>query len=1152
MVNGVYYRDFVMSVQFILGRSGTGKTSFCIRSIIRELTDGNPTDNLILLVPAQATYQAQRAILANKKITGYSRLRVLSFERLTFLLVGKHTAKPEISQIGREMIIHRILRANRDELTVFSQAAQTPGLATKLAETIVEMHRCAHTDCDVQQLAQALQKTETHNLTALKFADIALVFEQYLKFIGGKFVNPDIQLSDALEKVPQADFLDGAKLWVDGFAGFTIQQLRLLVEILRVAAESHIALCLDPTTIDVQNPDAAGLDSTSLFSPTERTFADLVEIVKKCKLNLTEPVILNRPLRFSASQPLAHVEQNLFNHVTEPTIKAKDNIHITAAANRRAEVEYVARQIIKLVRGRDYRFRDIGVIASDISSYQHYIEAAFNDYNMPFFIDRPKSLSTHPVIELITSALQAVTNGFSSSDVFTYLKTGLAPVQRKDVDILENYCLAFGVQGDDWLVQTDWAFAGKDDPQFDRKKINEIRPDAITPLLKLRQKLSADKNGPLTATQFTLAIWDFLERLNIREKLSQSSDRDPADRDHGHRQFYDKLVDIFDELDEIFGAELMTIGHWVSILCNAFSKLTLKLIPPTLDQVLVGSIERSRHPDLKAVFLVGATQKQFPEPVSFDSILTDEDRDTAADHDFILAEKAEQKLATRQYLAYIAFTRPSEYLYVTYPLMDDYGIALVPSPFLDSLKSLFVDLTDQPAATDKSDAEDVYTSVGLADLLCEKLGKDAGIPHDQSDMLSELVESLSQDSELAPIGRQVKYALSYDNKAALDKDFAKQIFTDSLTCSATRLSSFAACPYQHFARYILDLQERRLFSFEPIDLGRFYHRVLDGLFKRLKKENKDFTTASDDQLRRACTEQIAATIENDTFLSNFKNRRHHNEYIIKSASYILQDCVVAYGRMARAGSLRQIASELAFGKGAQDSVQCTFTTPHDRKINLKGVIDRIDCANVDGRRVAIILDYKRRPRTVSWNQLYYGLDMQLPIYMLALASAQIAGKTIDSVAGAFYIPVEPAPPKAAVGDLQQLPAKFYYKAKGIFNGQFARILHSELTPGRWDQFYNFFITKGRPYGHFASSGALKPDQFANLLQFTKSRIIELVERMSSGRIDITPYRLANKSPCSYCDYRAVCKFDWQINDYNPLTPVNKEKVLADVGGGSGD
>jgi len=255
-----------MAVQFILGRSGTGKTTYCIKSIIRELAGGEKGPPLVLLVPEQATYQAQRAILADKKIAGYSRVHIISFERLSFQLIGKNTARPEISRIGREMIIYKLLRAGRDKLKLLAQAAQTPGMATKLAEVIIEMHQCACKPSDVTQLAQDLAKAGPLNMTTMKFADIALIFGEYADFIAEKFDDPDIQLSHALKKIPQADFLNGAKLWVDGFADFTVQQRYLLVEMLKTAPDSYIALCLDPTGIDTQYPDRCERDDTSLFS----------------------------------------------------------------------------------------------------------------------------------------------------------------------------------------------------------------------------------------------------------------------------------------------------------------------------------------------------------------------------------------------------------------------------------------------------------------------------------------------------------------------------------------------------------------------------------------------------------------------------------------------------------------------------------------------------------------------------------------------------------------------------------------------------------------------------------------------------------------------------------------------------------------------
>ena len=1133
-----------MAVQFILGRSGTGKTSRCINSIIRALARGEKGSPLVLLVPDQATYQAQRAILAGKQIAGYSRLRVLSFERLSFLLIGRHTARPDISKIGREMIIHKILRSERDKLGLLGQTAQTPGLATKLAEIIKEMQECACSGSDVRQLALDLAKAEPHNMTAMKFADIALIFDHYEKFIAPRFADPDMQLKETLKKIPQADFLTNAKLWVDGFADFTVQQRILLVEMLKAASESHIALCLDPYTFDPQYPDQAVLDDTSLFGPTERTFADLVEKIRQAKLPLAQPVLLDRPMRFSSSPPLEHIENSIFNPAPPPPAKAGNNIHIVSTANRRAEINYIAGQIVKLVRERDYRFRDIALIASDISAYQHYIEALFNDYNIPFFIDKPKSLLTHPAIELITSALQAVINNFSCSDVFACLKTGLGNVEQSDIDILENYCLAFGIEGNDWTANSDWTFAPKDDAQFNEKKINKIRRQVTSPLSKLRADLALDKDAqPITARRFTKAVWLFLENLDIRRKLFQWAQSDPEDSQLGHRQFYDKLVNLFDELDEIFADELMSVQDWTAILSNAFSKLALKLIPPTLDQVLVGSIERSRHPDLKAVFCAGATQKQFPKPVPFNSLLTDDDRIVAEGHDFHLREMVLQQLTNRQYLAYIAFTRPSQYLCITYPLSTDSGSVSLPSPFLDNLKILFTDLADQPASG-TADLKDACSQAQLADLLCAKLGKDSTLPQDSAAALYALVEGLNEDNKLSRLSRRVKYALNYENEALLDENFAKKLYPASLESSATRLGSFAACPFQYFARYLLDLQPRAQFTLQPLDLGRFYHRVLDGLFKKLKKENADFATASDSRLQQACAEEVAAVIAGDTFLSNFKNRSRHNAYILDSAADILAESVRAYAEMAKAGSFRQIASELAFGMNAQDPIQCRLKTSDGLTVALKGIIDRIDSADINGRQVALIFDYKRKSRTVSWSRFYHALDMQLAIYMLAISGAKLTSGKIEAVAGAFYLPIESEPSKGSIADLKGIADKFTRKAKGIFDGQFADALDTETRTGQ-SAYYNFRILKKEqtPYGDYGRSGAIKPAEFAHLLDFTRTKIIQLAAQITSGCITITPYRLGLASPCGNCDYRAVCKLDWQINHYNPLPPAGKEEVL---------
>ncbi len=1145
--------DLIMAVRFILGPSGCGKTTYCVNSIVRALADGGGGEDLLLLVPEQATYQAERAILGDERIAGYSRLNVLSFDRLEFLLMGAGAGRAQITRLGQEMIIHRILRTIGEKLNIFASAARTPGLAARLTGVIVELHECALTSADIRELADNLKQARPGSLTAMKFADIAEVFESYIEFIGSaenEFINPDIQLTYACDKVKDADFLRGARIWVDGFSGFTVQQQQLLAQLLKVTSESHIALCLDPAAIDVRGPDAKMLDPLSLFGETERTYADLFEMVRQCKVEIAEPVVLAEPMRFSGSKDLRHVQKNLFASRLAPPISASGDIQILAAANRRAEAGYVAKEILRLVRDRGYRFRDIAVIASDISGYQHYIEATFADYGIPLFIDRPRPLTGHPVVELIGSAIAAVANNFSSADIFACLKTGLMPAGQDEIDVLENYCLAFGIDHGDWVSDDDWSFDPEKDKRYDEKRVSEIRRRVIAPLLELHRLASGEENDKLIgAGAFVGGIWGFLEELNIREELSRWVEQNPSE-DNEHLQFYDKLVSVFDELVDIFAGESMRLAEYAQVLNSAFSQLTLAFIPPKLDQVLVGSIERSRHPNLKAVFLIGSTQKHFPVPVSFDSILTDDDREAAEAGDVTLSGRTDQQLAQRQYLAYIAFTRPSERLYITWPASDD-GSAAQPSQFINNLRSCFVDLAavtqDLPGVRDGGNFEDVFSHAELTDMLCQSAAKEGF-----AEIARELAGNLCGDADarLREIGESAKYAFGYRNEAALDERMAGRLTGTVLNCSASRLASFGACPYQYFARYTLGLQKRRIFGFEPMDVGNFYHRVLDGLFKRLKAQGKDLATADERQLHKLCRERISELLKSDAFLSNFRGRSPHNAFILDSAGEVLEDCVSELAEMTRAGGFRQVGSEVWFGTD-DTNMTCGFMTDAGQRINLRGCVDRVDLACIDGSNVGLVFDYKRRGRSVSWPMLFYGMDMQLAVYLLAVVEMKIDGKKIDSVAGAFFVPVEVAPGKGAIGDLQSAKAKFGRKARGIFDGSFAGAL-DESGALKSNRYYNFRTGKDGPYGDYNRSGAVTPKDFEGLLGFVRSKVVELGSDIFSGKIDITPYRLGNKSPCGFCDYRAVCKFDWQINSYNLLESVDKPAFFGPMGGEDGD
>ena len=1128
-----------MAVQFILGRSGTGKTSYCIESVVESLQGGGG-EPLILLVPEQATYQAERAILSDKRVGGYSRLCILSFERLEFLLCGRRRVRPEVGRLGRQMIIGRLVREKKDELGVFGSCCGRSGLGIELAEVVAEFGKYGKSWEDVEELAGELSKDKRYRLTAKKLSDIGLILKGYQEFIKGKYIDPEIELAEVKKRIGESELTLGARLWVDGFSGFTGSELEILAELMRAAKETQIALCLDGSEIDLSSGARKDGDGLSLFWPTENTYSSLLEVVRSCRLELKEPVLLKEAMRFSGSAALGHIEKKLFGRGHGKAC-AEGKVRVVSAANGRAEVKFIAREIQRLVREEGYRYRDIAVIASELGGYEHYIRASFADCGIPYFIDKRRRLIQHPVVQLICNGLRAVTGGFGFSDVFAYLKSGLVRlVSRDEIDLLENYCLAFGVKGSDWVGEEDWQFDDKEEGSFDEGRINKIRRRVIEPLIKLKGRIGGGGVGKkIEAEEFVRAVFDFIESLGVRETMGGWEDALEE-----HRQFYEKCVDVFDELAEVFGGYEMSSEDYSGMIESAFSQLSLAFIPATLDQVLVGSIERSRHPALKVVFLVGVTAKDFPVPVSFGRVLTESDREAFGSADFVLGPAASEGLLERRYLAYIAFTRPSEYLYLTYPLADADGRAVVRSQFVEGLEELFEDVSAERAVDEDAGViERVYSEGELCDFLCTRLGKDVLGQASGREELLELLGEVGGDAELGRAGRKIFEAIGYDNCAELEAGVVKGLFGREVKTSTTKLGTFASCPYKHFARYVLGLEKRKEFKLEPLDLGVFYHCVLDSFVKKAVGGGKDLGGMSADELRGMLCEELARLVKEDRFISKFRGHSFHNAFIIRMAEETLEDCVIAIGQMVGAGSFRPELSEVWFGEKGGKLGECKFVLPGGRELSLRGRIDRLDTAAVAEDKKAVVFDYKIKGDTFSFSEFYHGLGMQLAVYMLAVRKSGSG-----EVVGAFYIPVETGAERGTLEGAIKGSERFLHKAKGIFNGEFARELDGAAA-SKWSDYYNFYVKQdGDAYGHYGRSGALKPEDFEKVLGFVERKVVELAEGIISGEIKVRPYQLGTKTPCGWCEYRSVCRFDWQVNEYNRLESMGKEKALEKMGG----
>lgn len=1110
-----------MSVQFILGKSGTGKTSLCIKQIVENLLISESERSLIFLVPEQATYQAERAILSDFGIKGYSRLQVLSFQRLCYMIFGKNLAARPLTSQARDMIIHRLLCENAGKLSIFSSAAQRQGTAFSIAQTISELQKYGKSPDDVELLIKQLAGES--ELTAGKLADINLIYKQYLAFVEGNFLNSDNQLNLAKDYVAGSEFLKDCLLWVDGFAGFTTSETLMLAELLKVSSSAKIALCLAS--------DAMDADYSGIFEPTAKTYGGLLELVKSLKLPIEKPVVLDKAYRFANSKALTHLEQNIFSFDEVRPVSCEGAVKITACAKLRLEVDYVARKICELVREKNYRWRDIAVIASDIDQYHHFIQAIFKDFNIPFFIDRRRSLRQYPAVELITGALKIATGRFTTSDVINYLKSDLASVSRAEVDLLENYCLAFGIEAKDWLSGDKWQFASKDD-EFDNEIINKIRFRATDELLQLRALMQREER--LTAEWFYQTVLVFLDSLNIRRKLADWTDAafkaGRLDEAQLHQQFFSQFSQMLDDFLYVFRSSTITTQQYAELICALFSQMTVAMIPPSLDQVLVGSIERSRHPDLKAVFLIGAAEGQFPVPIYYDNILNDGDRKAAESAGFELACRGSSQLMERRYLAYIAFTRPSELLHITYPIADEKGGDIQPSFLIEQLKLLFTDLLEEKYYG-SNNFDRLYSKSDLSLLLAARLGKDNFALADDVDAKCKWLLDEMKFSN-------VRAAIDYTNSAKP----AALLPQDVLKTSATRLRAFASCPFRHFSEHIMGLKDRRIFELEPFSLGLFYHKVLEILFGDLKRQNLNFSNVSADVLAELTDAAVEKLLLADDFIKSFRARTKHNNFIVDSASAMLKDAVLEFSQIASAGKFEQIAAETGFGRdSAIPAIELNLSD--GRKIQIDGKIDRVDLLSEDGKNYCMVVDYKTSQTSFDWSLFRDGLDLQLPIYLLAVRG-QTLGKYKDLIPlGAFYFRIQSSADSADIEDIEANADRIKRKPKGIFNGEYFRFIDSQTTARR-SLYYSFGLTqKDGQYGYYDTSSLLRAEHFAAVLNFAEDKIRQFGSRILAGEIEIKPYKFEKATACAKCVYKAFCRFDWQINEYTPIAKVTKTEFF---------
>lgn len=1157
-----------MSLRFITGRSGSGKTTFIQREIAQELARDPLGEQVFVLVPDHMSFTVEQKLSVDFNLHGMIRAQVVTFKRLAWRVLqetGGITRK-EIDGFGYRMLVRSVLEENREQFKLFRQAASKQGFTEQIGDLMKEFSRYCLDFETMEDLHEQLASSNAPRTLLDKASDLSLLLTKIEEKLGKTYVDSEGYLELLASQIKHADFLTGATIYVDGFENFTTREYEILTELMKYSDRITIVLAMES--------DLSGYGDHELFFNPVRASLRLREIAKMESVEIIESIHLEEQLRFKNTD-LQHVEKAFDSYPAEAK-ESSGHVTLVEAADRRAEIHAVARKTRELVTSGK-RYKDIAILYRQPEKYDELIETIFPHYDIPVFISRKKAMLHHPLIEFSRSVLESITSGWSYESVFRAVKTDLffphgqdKKLWRERADRLENYVLAHGiVYNSRWFDDKRWRvkqYRGLEmhtEVQTDKELAQEqdlhmIRDTIREPLAAFEKQMKVAKNGLHVAK----ALFEFMEQLQVYDKIIDlRANEERAGRllsATEHEQAWNGWINVLDQFVLMFGEKEISTLDAVKILDEGFDSLEFTRIPPSLDQVTVSTIEVSSAVNADAVFVVGVSDGVLPQRIDHEGILSDVDREWFTELGFELAPTSKLRLMDETFMAYHAFTSPREQLFVSYPIADEEGKALIPSLYIARLKQLLPGVEMISAVTDPFDVDEEtdrfsYISHPRSALpfIASKMKK---LVHTEavSPEWEAVLAYYEKDPYWSSIVQRIRRPIDLGNQTErLTPEVTSGLYGETIVSSVSRVESYYSCPFQHYATYGLGLRERAQYTLEAPAIGDLFHAAL----KWVSDETMRLGLSWSELSKAECWKLASDAVEDITpyFFNRILSSTSRYVYIKRKLTQIIQQTIYSLRTQAKSTSFKPIAIEAGFGPG-EKLPPLEFPLRMGKSMKLQGRIDRIDASEVNGHQFLRVVDYKSSSKKLDLTEVFYGLSLQMMTYLdVALAHAiELLGVEAEP-AGLLYLqvhnPMIRSQTELTVALLEGEIAKSY-KMQGYIleNPAVAQDMDSGI--GRTSAIIPAAL---KTDGSFTkSSKVLSTDDMQMVRQYVRKRHQLAGNAMLLGDTRVYPYKLKDRMPCNFCSYRSVCQFDQSdpeqaYRQYEGMNPeLSLEKMRKEV------
>ena len=1135
-----------MSLRFYFGPSGSGK-SYRIYEEIMQRAAQEPGRNFLIIVPDQFTMQTQKDLVMRSDRGGILNIDVLSFGRLSHRILEEVGTKemPVLDDTGKSLVLQKIAADLKEQLPAMGSLLHKQGYIHEVKSAISEFMQYGISTQDMDKLIASAEK---RGALAMKLRDLKTLYRGFQDYIRDHFITTEETLDVLRRSLVKSKILPDSVVVFDGFTGFTPIQNRLIQELMRVCEETIVTVTIgeeeDPYQMDGEQ---------KLFHLSKKTVADLVELAAEAEVTRGEDVFVKGgPNRFTEAPALWYLEQNLFRYQYEPYMEKQREIRMFEALSPREEVHQTALYIRKLIREEGLTYRDIAVVIGDLEGYASYVETEFGQLEIPCFIDRTRGIVLNPMIEYIKSALQLYIKDFSYDTVFHFLRSGMVDISREEIDELENYVIRTGARGYRtysrlFTRRTEEMQQGSGQDDTERveetmERLNRIRQQFADTVEILHMAPRAK------AGEYVDHLYDFLEQNQVQQKLLNYQQQFEQEGDlakaREYAQIYRLVMDLLDQIYELLGEEEISLQEFADILDAGFGEITVGTIPQNVDRIVVGDMERTRLKQVKVLFFLGVNDGNIPKNASKGGIISDMDREFLIESGTEMAPSPRQQMYIQRLYLYLNMTKPSERLYLSYAKVNSDGKGIRPSYLIDTVRKLFPQLAVE-YPQNRSRIEQIEGRQEGARYLAEELREyaDGTLREEERQDFYLMYRAYEADPE----GRDRLTAAAFRRykESGLSRIVARALYGRQLENSVSRLETYAACACRHFLQYGLSLQEREEFGFEVSDMGNVYHAVLENFAGKLAESGRtwwDFDENFATQAIKEAVEGYAATYGETVLYSSARN-----EYAITRMSRILTRTVLTLQQHLKQGSFQPDDYELSF-RFAEDLDSIHVDLSEEEKMHLQGRIDRIDVSE-DAEHVYVkVIDYKSGNKKFDLAALYYGLQLQLVVYMNAameLESRKHPDKEIVPAALLYYHIDDPTIETPVELTQEQINEEILTKLRmnGVVNSDPAVV--ERLDRFLQDKSKVIPVEKKKDGSFSARSGILSREELHVVSAYVDTKIRQIGREILDGKIAANPYEKGNEEACTYCAYKKVCGFDGSIPGYEKrqLEDLDKQTLM---------